>query len=215
MSVGSKTGDQLKCIVCDKQIRVLDDWCLDDAAFIVLNAQFGSRFDMDTGEAVICDGCVEKKRSYFEGYRNRVDSHQLTAEQLSELAKPRTKKVIEYAFDEAKQLTHNYVGTEHLLLGLLRESEGVAATVLAGLGVAIDTAREHVKTLLGVGAGGSTRIAEDALRSWSATLHIRAEPKAISEAVKGVVDALTGLPNDTAACVLRAAGVLLGIAETD
>src|SRR5258706_8470234 len=39
---------------------------------------------------------------------------------------PRTKKVIEYAFEEARNLNHNYVGTEHLLLGLLREQEGVA-----------------------------------------------------------------------------------------
>src|SRR5438093_149948 len=47
---------------------------------------------------------------------------------------PRTKKVIEYAIDEARQFNHNYIGTEHLLLGLLRETEGVAAQVLMNLG---------------------------------------------------------------------------------
>ena len=47
---------------------------------------------------------------------------------------PRAKKVIEYAMEEARNLNHNYVGTEHLLLGLLREQEGVAAQVLMNLG---------------------------------------------------------------------------------
>ena len=49
---------------------------------------------------------------------------------------PRAKKVIELAIEEARALGHNYVGTEHLLLGLVRESEGVAAQVLAGTGLA-------------------------------------------------------------------------------
>ena len=48
---------------------------------------------------------------------------------------PRAKKVIEYAIDEARQLNHNYVGTEHLLLGLLREEAGVAAKGLVNLGL--------------------------------------------------------------------------------
>jgi ATP-dependent Clp protease ATP-binding subunit ClpC len=47
---------------------------------------------------------------------------------------PRTKKVIDYAAEEARNLNHKYVGTEHLLLGLLREQEGVAAQVLVNLG---------------------------------------------------------------------------------
>ena len=48
---------------------------------------------------------------------------------------PRAKRVIELAFEEARQLNHNYIGTEHLLLGLIREGEGVAARVLTNLGV--------------------------------------------------------------------------------
>ena len=48
---------------------------------------------------------------------------------------PRAKKVIEYAIEEARNLNHNYVGTEHLLLGLLREHDGVAAQVLMNLGL--------------------------------------------------------------------------------
>ena len=48
---------------------------------------------------------------------------------------PRAKKVIEYAIEEARALNHNYVGTEHILLGLLRETEGIAAQVLMNLGL--------------------------------------------------------------------------------
>ncbi|HMP02512.1 MAG TPA: ATP-dependent Clp protease ATP-binding subunit [Gemmatales bacterium] len=62
---------------------------------------------------------------------------------------PRAKKVIEYAMEEARNLNHNYVGTEHLLLGLLREEEGVAAQVLRNLGLKLEDVREEVLNLLG------------------------------------------------------------------
>ncbi|MFO0808386.1 MAG: ATP-dependent Clp protease ATP-binding subunit [Gemmataceae bacterium] len=62
---------------------------------------------------------------------------------------PRAKKVIEYSIEEAKNLNHNYVGTEHLLLGLLREQEGVAAQVLMNLGLKLEDVREEVLNLLG------------------------------------------------------------------
>src|SRR5262249_26218778 len=62
---------------------------------------------------------------------------------------PRAKKVIEYAIEEARNLNHNYVGTEHLLLGLLREEEGVAAQVLRNLGLKLEDVREEVLNLLG------------------------------------------------------------------
>ncbi|MEM1027471.1 MAG: ATP-dependent Clp protease ATP-binding subunit [Planctomycetota bacterium] len=64
---------------------------------------------------------------------------------------PRAKKVIEYAIEEARHLNHNYVGTEHLLLGLLREHEGVAAQVLMNLGLKLEEVREEVLNLLGAG----------------------------------------------------------------
>src|SRR4051812_33483748 len=69
---------------------------------------------------------------------------------------PRAKKVIEYAIEEARNLNHNYVGTEHLLLGLLREQEGVAAQVLVALNLKLEEVREEVLNLLGHGmdAGG-------------------------------------------------------------
>ena len=64
---------------------------------------------------------------------------------------PRAKKVIEYAIEEARNLNHNYVGTEHLLLGLLREHDGVAAQVLMNLGLKLEDVREEVLNLLGAG----------------------------------------------------------------
>ncbi len=68
---------------------------------------------------------------------------------------PRAKKVIEYAMEEARNLNHNYVGTEHLLLGLLREQEGVAAQVLMNLGLKLEDVREEVLNLLGHGIEGA------------------------------------------------------------
>lgn len=62
---------------------------------------------------------------------------------------PRAKKVIELSIDEARKLNHNYVGTEHILLGLIREGEGVAARVLGNLGVSLNKARQQVLQLLG------------------------------------------------------------------
>ena len=64
---------------------------------------------------------------------------------------PRAKKVIEYSMEEARNLNHNYVGTEHILLGLLREEEGVAAQVLMNLGLKLEDVREEVLNLLGPG----------------------------------------------------------------
>lgn len=68
---------------------------------------------------------------------------------------PRAKKVIEYSMEEARNLNHTYVGTEHILLGLLREQEGVAAQVLMNLGLKLEDVREEVLNLLGHGLEGS------------------------------------------------------------
>ena len=64
---------------------------------------------------------------------------------------PRAKKVIEYSMEEARNLNHNFVGTEHILLGLLREQEGVAAQVLMNLGLKLEEVRDEVLNLLGNG----------------------------------------------------------------
>ena len=62
---------------------------------------------------------------------------------------PRAKRVLELSWDEARQLGHNYIGTEHLLLGLIREGEGVAARVLENLGVDLNKVRSNVVKMLG------------------------------------------------------------------
>ncbi len=71
---------------------------------------------------------------------------------------PRAKRVLELSLEEARQLSHNYIGTEHLLLGLIREGEGVAARVLENLGVDLAKVRTQVIRMLGetaeVSAGG-------------------------------------------------------------
>ena len=77
---------------------------------------------------------------------------------------PRAKKVVELAVDEARRMNHTYIGTEHLLIGLLREGEGVAAGVLESLGVTLDKVRSETHRILsqsspttsGYGTRGST-----------------------------------------------------------
>ena len=68
---------------------------------------------------------------------------------------PRAKKVIELAVDEARRLNHHYIGTEHLLIGLMREGEGVAAGVLESLGVTLDKVRGETNSVLNKGGRSS------------------------------------------------------------
>ncbi len=81
---------------------------------------------------------------------------------------PRAKRVLELSLEEARQLGHNYIGTEHLLLGLIREGEGVAARVLENLGVDLSKVRTQVIRMLGetaevtAGGGGSKGSAKTA-----------------------------------------------------
>lgn len=92
---------------------------------------------------------------------------------------PRAKKVIELSMDEARKLGHSYVGTEHVLLGLIREGEGVAARVLTNLGVSLNKARQQVLQLLGSNeannhtssgaAGASTPTLDSLARDLTAT----------------------------------------------
>jgi ATP-dependent Clp protease ATP-binding subunit ClpC len=91
---------------------------------------------------------------------------------------PRAKRVIELAMEEARTLQHSYVGTEHLLLGLIREEEGVAAQVLKNVGLKLEDVRNEIVNLLGAGevpldAGGRIAPSRSAarrfgrwLRSW-------------------------------------------------
>jgi ATP-dependent Clp protease ATP-binding subunit ClpC len=82
---------------------------------------------------------------------------------------PRAKKVIEFAIEEARNLGHNYVGTEHLLLGLLREHDGVAAQVLMNLGLKLDDVRAEVLNILGATAEAEPAATEEERRTKSKT----------------------------------------------
>ena len=90
---------------------------------------------------------------------------------------PKAKKVIELAMEEARSLGHNYIGTEHLLLGLIREGEGVASQVLMNLGLDLNRVRNEVITLLGSsspaptpGPGGASRTKTPALDAFGRDL---------------------------------------------
>ncbi|CCF82914.1 ATP-dependent Clp protease ATP-binding subunit [Nitrolancea hollandica] len=73
---------------------------------------------------------------------------------------PRAKKVIELAVDEARRLNHHYIGTEHLLLGLVREGEGIAAGVLESLGVNLEKVRQQVMQVVSQSSGYQTQKAQ-------------------------------------------------------
>jgi ATP-dependent Clp protease ATP-binding subunit ClpC len=98
---------------------------------------------------------------------------------------PRAKKVIEYAIEEARALNHNYVGTEHILLGLLRESEGIAAQVLMNLGLKLEDVRQEVLNLLGAGV-------EDAPND----LSLKMPPGAVGRKTKSKTPALDSFGRD-------------------
>ena len=78
---------------------------------------------------------------------------------------PRAKKVVELAVDEARRMNHTYIGTEHLLIGLMREGEGVAAGVLESLGVTLDKVRAETHRILSHSGGGSAQGARTGSRT--------------------------------------------------
>ena len=82
---------------------------------------------------------------------------------------PRAKRVIELAVEEARRLGHNYIGTEHLLLGLVREGEGIAAGVLESLGVNLEKVRAQVVRVVSQGAMEPKRRGRATRRKTSAT----------------------------------------------
>jgi ATP-dependent Clp protease ATP-binding subunit ClpA len=80
---------------------------------------------------------------------------------------PRAKRLMQLSWDEARQLGHNYIGTEHLLLGLIREEEGVAVKVLENLGVDLTNLRDHVLSLLAESEAATGRKSEGISKTYS------------------------------------------------
>jgi ATP-dependent Clp protease ATP-binding subunit ClpC len=90
---------------------------------------------------------------------------------------PRAKKVLELSLREALQLGHNYIGTEHILLGLIREGEGVAAQVLLNLGADLEKVRSAVIQLLsGYYGGKQAEGSEERRGGRSGESQLRPEP---------------------------------------
>jgi ATP-dependent Clp protease ATP-binding subunit ClpC len=104
----------------------------------------------------VAANCLKNMGTDLKKIRIEVEKIVKSGPQMVTMGKlpqtPRAKKVIEFAIEEARMLGHNYVGTEHLLLGLLREQDGVAAQVLMNLGLRLDEVREEVLKLLGATA---------------------------------------------------------------
>ena len=107
------------------------------------------------------------------------------------------KKVLEFAMSEAHELNHSYVGTEHLLLGLLRESKGIAAQVLNSLGVTIDEARAETQKVLGSDVSSGTSASAGGIGSTGSPVPspgpARGERKSKTPALDHFCRDLTGL----------------------
>jgi ATP-dependent Clp protease ATP-binding subunit ClpA len=94
------------------------------------------------------------ERQVTRGHGNLGQDMQLT---------PRAKRVIDLAYEEARQLNNNYIGTEHLLLGLIGEGDGLGARVLIGLGMDLERARAEVYAMQ-EGENASPQVPQDLLR---------------------------------------------------
>ncbi|GGJ93341.1 negative regulator of genetic competence ClpC/MecB [Lentibacillus kapialis] len=106
---------------------------------------------------------------------------------------PRAKKVVELSQDEARKLGHSYVGTEHILLGLIREGEGVAARVLNNLGVSLNKARQQVLQLLGSNESQAGRHSRSSQASSANTPTLDSLARDLTDSAKeGNVDPVIG-----------------------
>jgi ATP-dependent Clp protease ATP-binding subunit ClpC len=130
----------------------------------------------------------------------------------------RTREVLSLAQEEAQRFQHNYIGTEHLLLGLVREGEGVAANVLSNLGVDLNKVRDAVEAIIGrgdrivLGEIGLTPRAKKVLE-----LAVD-EARLLNHHYVGIEHLLLGLiraEKDIAAGVLESMGVTLEKARTE
>jgi ATP-dependent Clp protease ATP-binding subunit ClpC len=112
---------------------------------------------------------------------------------------PRSRRALEFAHEEAANLGHDYIGTEHLLLGLLREQEGLAARVLINLGVVLDEVREEILNILGMGMPQSDQEPQSEEHETSSA-GVKSAPRATGRSKTPALDAfardLTALANE-------------------
>ncbi len=110
---------------------------------------------------------------------------------------PRSKKALELSAEEARALGHNYIGTEHLLLGLIKEGEGMAYRVLLNLGLDLGKVRNEVMELLGSGIPGSGATAQEPAKGGSKTPAIDAYGRNLNKLAKeGKLDPVIGRSNE-------------------
>lgn len=111
---------------------------------------------------------------------------------------PRAKKVIELAQDEARKLGHTYIGTEHILLGLIKEGEGIASRVLTNLDVSLNKARQQVLQLLGTNEPGSSRSSQFDQESPVGTPTLDSLARDLTESARiGKIDPVIGRDAET------------------
>jgi ATP-dependent Clp protease ATP-binding subunit ClpA len=117
----------------------------------------------------------------------------------------RLKKIVEYSIEEARNLNHNYVGSEHLLLGLLREQEGVAAQVLMNLGLRLEDVREEVLNILGASPREEDSAAEPVCFSMGRALNpgFVNLPRDIVQSLKVFDDCFEKLTQEKEAAIAR------------
>lgn len=99
---------------------------------------------------------------------------------------PRAKKVLEHAMDEARALHHNYVGTEHLLLGVIRDDENVARQVLANCGAPPDVVRARVMEFLGKGSTDNPDLSDELTRLRGENAFLQKTIKEVRELAKRI-----------------------------
>ena len=132
----------------------------------------------------------------LEAIRKEVEGRTVFREKVSTSVEipfsAETKRVLQFAAEEADQLSHNYIGTEHLLLGILREEQSVAATILMEKGMRLATVREDIVALLNEKTT-MTRVKETPL--------LAEFSRDLSEAaLKGALDPLVGRETGNRAC---------------
>jgi ATP-dependent Clp protease ATP-binding subunit ClpA len=133
----------------------------------------------------------------------RADEHRMDLPYTS-----RAKKVLELAMAEARELNHSYVGTEHLLLGLIAEHKGIAAQVLVDAGVTLEAAREETVRVLGTEMQQAPGRAQRPL-----TRRARSAEVALTERARRVMARAYDLASDRGATVVRGAHVAIAVLE--
>lgn len=120
---------------------------------------------------------------------------------------PGVKKVIDYALEEARSLNHNYIGTEHLLLGLVRQNDGVAAHVLRNLQVSLEGLREETLNMLGASATPTSETTSVPAKAFTVTFGTTAPTEPAQTSRQSYIDDRFGIADTSLRQLLSAISV--------